>query len=284
MYAGLYRLNSLRLVQTTAGETGRFGTLMADDNDSLLREVQEELRREQMQRIWERYNGIIIGAGALIVFAVGGYTYMKNSRIAEAEARGAEYASALQLSEAKNADAALASFEKIAASSSSGYSALAKLHLAGAQVKADKSADALKTYEALAADTSADPLLRDFAKLQAASLRLSDADFTEIQNRLTTLASDGSAYRTSANELLGLSAFKEQKYSEARKYLEPLLIDPKASAAIQDRIKIILAQIASAEVAQAQPASAEPSKSEPATSGALPTKEEPDKTTDQDKK
>lgn len=257
---------------------------MAEDDHSLLREVEQELRREQMQKIWDRYNGIIIGAAALIVLAVGGYTYIKSSRIADAQARGAEYAEALRLSDAKNAEGAIASFEKIATSGSAGYSALAKLHLAGAQVKADKTAEALKTYEALATDSSADPLLRDFAKLQAASLRLPDADFTEIQNRLTTLAADGSAYRTSADELLGLSAFKAKDYVAARKYLEPLLIDPKASAAIQDRIKIILAQIASAEVAQAQPTPSQPLKSDAATPETLPTNAEPDKKTDQDKK
>ena len=46
---------------------------MADDRDSLLREVDEELRREQMQKLWDRYNGLILGAAALVVLAVGGY-------------------------------------------------------------------------------------------------------------------------------------------------------------------------------------------------------------------
>ena len=45
-----------------------FDAAMADDNDSLLREVQEEIRREQMEKLWQRYNGLIFGAAALIVF------------------------------------------------------------------------------------------------------------------------------------------------------------------------------------------------------------------------
>ena len=43
---------------------------MADEHDALLREVQEELRREQMQKLWERYNGLIIGVLCLgIIYA-----------------------------------------------------------------------------------------------------------------------------------------------------------------------------------------------------------------------
>ena len=45
---------------------------MAENDDSLLREVEEEIRREQMQKIWQRYNGLILGAAALIVLGVGG--------------------------------------------------------------------------------------------------------------------------------------------------------------------------------------------------------------------
>ena len=224
---------------------------MADDRDSLLREVDEELRREQMQKIWERYSGLILGVAALIVLAVGGYKFMQSCQIAAAEAAGAEFAAALTLSDEKKSDDAAKAFEKIATGGPSGYAALARLHLAGSEAKAGKSGEALATYEALAKDASADDLLKSFAQLQAASLRMGDADFTEMQNRLSLLAGDGSAFKTSARELLGLAAFKAGKMDEARKYLEPLLIDPAASRPIQERVKIVMARIAAAEIATA---------------------------------
>lgn len=224
---------------------------MADDRDSLLREVDEELRREQMQKIWERYNGLILGVAATIVLAVGGYKFMQSRQITAAETAGADFTAALKLSDDKKADEALKAFEKIAQSGPSGYAALAKMHLASAHLKAGRSAEALTAYESLAKDEQADELLKSFAKLQAASLRLGDADWTEIQNRLTPLAGDSGAFKTSARELLGLSAFKAAKLDEARKYLEPLLIDPEASRAIQDRVRIVMAQIAAAEVGKA---------------------------------
>ena len=42
---------------------------MAEDGDSLLREVQEELRREQLRKIWDNYNGLIIGGAVFLLYS-----------------------------------------------------------------------------------------------------------------------------------------------------------------------------------------------------------------------
>jgi hypothetical protein len=220
---------------------------MADDRDSLLREVDEELRREQMQKIWERYNGLILGGAALIVVAVGGYQYLESRRIADAQVGGSKFAAALQLSEDKKDEDAAKAFSEIAASGPKGYATLAKLHVAGDHAKAGRTAEAVAAYEGIANASGGDSLLKNFAQLQVASLKLGEADYTEQQNRLTPLATDGSAFKTTARELLGLAAFKAGKFDEARKYFEPLLIDPQASRAIQERVKIVMGEIARAE-------------------------------------
>jgi hypothetical protein len=249
---------------------------MADDNDSLLREVEEELRRDQMQKIWQRYNGLILGAATLIVLGVAGYKFLETRRIAAAEAGGAGFTAAENLNDDKKKDEAEKAFKAIADSGPAGYAALAKLHLAGAQVKDGKIADAVATYDSLAKQPGVDDLLKSFAQLQAASLQMADADYAEIQNRLTPLAGEDAPFGKSARELLGIAAYKAKKYDEARKYLEPLLIDPNASDAIQDRVKVIMAGIAAAEVASNTVPATTPS---PSTSATAPDKPaEPAKT------
>ncbi len=239
---------------------------MADDRDSLLREVEEELRREQMQKLWDRYNGVILGVAALIVLAVGGYKYLEGRRITDAEARGADFSAAVQLADAKKTDEAIAAFEKIASSGQSGFASLAKLHIAGAHLKADKPAEAIAAFERLTNDGGADQLLKNYAQLQIASLKMADGNFSDIQNRLTPLTVEGSPYKTTANELLGLAAFKAGNFEIARKHLEPLLIDPAASQAIQERIKVVLGEIAAKELAATAPAATSDVKA-PETSG-----------------
>ena len=243
---------------------------MADEGDSLLREVDDELRREQLEKLWKRYSSVILSGAALIVASVGGYQFLEHRRITTAESAGSDFASALRLDGDKKADDAAKSFQVIADTGPKGYAALAKLHIAGDLVKAGKADEALKAYEALANDASSDELLKSYAQLQAASLRMADAGWTEIQNRLTPLAGDKGAFKVSARELLGVAAYKTGKLDEARKYLEPLLIDPSASRAIQERIKILMAGIAGAEMA-AKPAATTPAAPAP------DTKAEPEK-------
>jgi hypothetical protein len=252
---------------------------MADDRDSLLREVDEELRRDQMNKIWERYSGLIFGVAAMIVAGVWGYKFLESRRIAAAESAGAEFTAAAQLSADSKNDDAQKAFETIAASGPGGYAALAKLQVAGAQAKAGKTAEALATFEGLAKEAGADDLLKSFAQVQAASLRLGEADYAEMQTRLGALAGEGSPFKTTARELLGFAAFKSGKLDEARKQLEPLLIDPAASRAIQERIKIVMAQITAAETPAApaaQPAAAPVAAPAPAATAPAAT-DEPEK-------
>ena len=223
---------------------------MADSNDNLLREVEEELRRERLEKLWKQYGNYVIAAAALIVVVVLGYKYLEQVRQEAAEAAGAQYAAAMILkSDGKKEEAAKA-FETLAKEGPSGYQALARLQLAGLLNEQGKPAEALAVYELLAKDGSADSLLRGFAALQAASLRVGEADWTEMENRLNDLAADDSPWRYNARELLGLAAFKAGKHDEARKILEPLLADEKTPQGVVDRVQVVMGQIVATELAK----------------------------------
>ena len=245
---------------------------MADDGDSLLREVDEELRREKMERLWQRYNGLILGAAAVVIAGVAGYKFLENRRLSATYTAGSQFNAAVELANQNKREEAVKAFQHIAETGPHGYATLAKLHIAGAYVKDGKTAEAVAAFDALAADPSVDQLLKNFAQLQAASLRMDQADFTEMQNRLNSLTGETSPYKVSARELLGFAAFKAGKLEEARKLLEPLLIDPNATRAIQDRIKVVMAEIASAELAkEAPPQATEPAKPDTASPASAQT-------------
>lgn len=237
---------------------------MVDKNDALLREVDEELRREQLEKLWQKYGGYAFIVALLIVVGVGGTKWLEARRQAAAEAAGASYSAAIDALKADKPEDALKTLGGLATQGPVGYAQLAQLQLAGAALKAGKTADALKSLEEIGKNTSADRLLRGFAQLQAASLRLGEADFTEMQNRLNSLTGESSPYKVSARELLGFAAFKAGKLEEARKLLEPLLIDPNATRAIQDRIKVVMAEITAAELAKEPASGAAPQATEPA--------------------
>jgi hypothetical protein len=224
---------------------------MVDKNDALFREVEEELRREQFAKLWERFGVYFIALAVAVVAIVAGTQLWEARRIANANAAGAEYEAASALLTSGKNEEALKAFEAIATNGPRGYGALATLSQAGAYLKLDKRAEALAVFDKLAADTSADPLLANFARLQAAGLRLGEADFTEMENRLKPLTADGSPWRFTARELLGTAALKAGKLDEARNILSPLLADPGLGQAAGERIHRLMAKIATAELAGA---------------------------------
>jgi hypothetical protein len=239
---------------------------LVDKNDPLFREVDEELRREQVAKLWEKYGIYVIGAASLIVAFVGGFKFWESRQLSLAEAGGKDYEAAVQLSSSGKSDEATKAFEAITQSGQAGYAALAELTLAGSQLKAGRPQDALAIFEKLAKDPSADSLLAGFAAVQAASLRLGDADFTEMQNRLNPLAGDKSPWRTNARELLGLAAVKAGKLDEARSALSPLLADPLVPETTRERVQRVMAEIAAGEVKSTPaPAAADAAKPAPET-------------------
>ena len=231
---------------------------MIDQKDSLAREVDEELRREQLLKLWERYGTYVVLLAVLIIAGIGGYKYLESRRLAAAEAAGAQLALAgREASENKQAEAQ-STLEQIAANSPSGYATLARLRLAAALGASGKESDAVVAYDALAKGSGVDPILSDYAQLQAAMLRIDTASFTEMQNRLTRLTGEANAWRYSARELLALAAEKAGMTAEAREEYQRLLSDRGTPPSIAERARVVMAMLTEAEMAKAAPTPAEP--------------------------
>ena len=132
---------------------------MVDQNESLSREIDEELRREQIAKLWEQYGVYAIAAAAALVIGVGGWKWLEHSRLTTAQALGLRYEVAQTLAEEGKADDARVAFEAIAKEQPTGYQALAQLRVAGAMAKAGKKAEAVAAYDALATENASIPLI-----------------------------------------------------------------------------------------------------------------------------
>lgn len=214
----------------------------------LLRELEEEHRRAQMAALWKKYSPLALGVAAAIIVGIGGFKLYQYNRLTQIEAAGARFETALRTAESGTPEEARKAFADLIETGRGGYAALAELQAAAAELRAGRQAEAVKLFEQLADDRAADPLLRDFAKLQAAVVRSATADWTEMQNRLNDLVVDGNAWRFSARELWGLSAMKAGKLDEARKSFEQLLGDRNTPPSIGQRAQIMMAQIVAAEL------------------------------------
>jgi len=209
----------------------------------IFNEVDEEVRRERLKKLWERYSIFIIALAVLVVAGIGawrGYEYWEAKKAAAA---GTAFESAMTLSEAGKHAEAEAAFAKIAAEAPSGYRALARLQ-AAAEIAEVKAADAVKAYDEIAADGSVGAALQDLAALRAGMLLVDTAPLAEIRRRLDPLAEPSRAFRHSARELLALSAWRNHDFSAARRYIDMIANDAESPAGARARADVLSALIA----------------------------------------
>ena len=210
----------------------------------IFREVDEEVRQDRAIAIWQKYQNIILALAVLIVAAAGGWKYWQSRQLAAAEAADAKYQAAMELSrEGKSAEAETA-FAALAKTGPKGYASLAALRAAAELAVRDRKA-AVAAFDAIAADPANDYLFRDNARLRAAMIRVDDADRKEIEERLTPLAGVGAPFRSSARELLALTAIKADDMDAAGRWLDQIVTDSEAPAELRQRAEAFLGLVRS---------------------------------------
>jgi len=204
----------------------------------LFDEVDEEVRREQLKKLWDRYSIYIIALMVLIIAAVGawrGYQYLEAKKAAEA---GAAFDKAVELSEQNKHAEAEAAFTELAAKAPGGYRTLARLRAAAEAAARDPKA-AAKMYDDIAADRSVGAEQQELARIRAAGLMLDSASYAEMQQRLEASAAAGSTFRHSAREMLALSAWRNGDTAAMRRWTEAAKNDPEAPTGLRSRMDVL---------------------------------------------
>ena len=209
----------------------------------IFQEVDEEVRREQLKKLWQRYGNYAIAACVVLVVAVAawrGYEWWESKRAAEA---GAAFEQAVTLAEAGKHQEAETAFAKLATDGTAGYRVLARLREAAELASTDRAA-AIKAYDEIATDGGAGQVLQDLATLRAGYLQVDTAAYGEMRARLEPLTGPERAFRYSARELLALSAWKSGDLSAARQWADTIITDPQTPAAARSRAEVLSELIA----------------------------------------
>lgn len=209
----------------------------------IFHEFDEEVRREQLQKLWERYQNYIIALVILILAGVGGwrgYEWWEAKKSAEF---GAAFEAAITLSEEGKHAEAEAAFAKIAAEGTSGYRSLARMREAAELAEHDPK-NAIAAYERIAGDSSVGPVLQDLASLRAGALLIDAGSFDIARARLDPLAGAERPFRHTAREMLALAAWRSGDVAAARKWFDMILTDVQTPAATRGRVEMLMALVA----------------------------------------
>jgi hypothetical protein len=173
----------------------------------IFREIDEELRRENLLKLWSRYGKYIIAGVLAIVLIVGGVVAWRDHQANERRAQGARFSSALALArQGKEAEAA--KLFGALAQEGGGYSVAGAFEQAELLAKSGDRKAAIAVYDKLTASSGIDAEFRDLAVLLSVMHSLPDTDPKAAIERLRPLAASGSPWRASALDLTAAAKLK----------------------------------------------------------------------------
>jgi hypothetical protein len=206
----------------------------------LFDEVDEDVRRDQLKKLWDQYSIYIVAGALLIIASVGGwrgYQYLEAKKAAEA---GAAFDKASELSEQNKHAEAESAFIDLAAKAPSGYRMLARLRAAAEAATRDPQA-AVKLYDDISADRSIGAPEQDLARVRAAALLLETASYPNMLARLEPVTAPGATFRHTARELLALSAWRANDAAAARQWLDVIANDGETPPSLRSRAEALQA-------------------------------------------
>jgi hypothetical protein len=206
----------------------------------LFDEVDEEVRRDQLKKLWDQYSLYIIAGALLIIAGVGGwrgYQYLEAKKAAEA---GIAFNKAAELSDQNKHAEAEAAFNDLAAKAPSGYRMLARVRAAAEAASRDPQA-AVKLYDDMTADRSIGAPEQDLARVRAAGLLLETTSYPNMLARLEPATVPAATFRHTARELLALSAWRANDTAAARKWLDLIANDGETPASLRSRAEALQA-------------------------------------------
>lgn len=201
----------------------------------IFREIDEELRRDNLVKLWQDYGKYAIALAVGAVLVTGGVVEWRDYQLKQRQAEGVRYDAALELAR-KGRDAEAADvFAGIAGEASAGRAVLARLEDAALRAKAGDQDKAVALYDALAQDGSVAPAYRDLSRLLAARYSFDKGEPASIIARLKPLTEPDNPWHATALELTAAAQLKAGDKVEALADYKRLADDLNAPQGLRTR-------------------------------------------------
>jgi hypothetical protein len=176
-----------------------------ETNEAFLREVDDELRRDQAMHLWRRWGRIAIVAIVIGLVALAAWLFWRSKQTEARGVEGEQMAQAIQKLEAGDVAGATPMLDQLGKSDTKGYRAAAQMALAATALGKGDTADAAKRYAAIAADTSIDQPYRDLALIRQTAAEYDTLKPATVIDRMRPLAVPGNPFFGSAGEMSGIA-------------------------------------------------------------------------------
>lgn len=200
----------------------------------IFHEVEEDLRRERLNKVWARYGSVFLTIAVLAVAATAAFVWWRGQQQAGRESAAETFALADSMVTNGDLEGALKAYTDIAAPGGNGYPTLAMFRQAALLVARNDIQGALAVYDKIAA-SAVDERLKSLAQLRAAYVVADTAEPEQLKARVAGLMADDNPWRFEARELTAFADFRLRDNKTAAAAYEALAADAAAPASMRDR-------------------------------------------------
>ena len=204
-------------------------------NEAFLREVDDELRRDELLSAWRRYGRAAIAALVVALILFAGWLYWQHRAEQQAGVEGEQLQSAYEQIAAGSTAQAETTLDQLAASKREGYRALAQFAQADQLLAKNDGKGAAAKLAAIAADTSLGQPFRDLALLRQTVVEYDGLPPQAVIERLRPLAAPGSAWFGTAGELTAIAYVRQGRRDLAGRLFGQIARDEGVPESIRQR-------------------------------------------------
>lgn len=204
-------------------------------NEAFLREVDEELRRDELARVWKRWGRVLLVALVLGLIALAAFLWWRDYQAKEAGAEGERLNAAVEQLAAGQINQARPTLNQLSGSDRAGYRTAARLASGAIAAQREELKAAADTFGAIVKDEEAGQPLRDLALIRQTTTEFDTLPPDEVIARMRPLAQKGNAWFGSAGELTAVAHLKAGRTKEAAAMFAALAADNAVPSSIRSR-------------------------------------------------
>ena len=206
-----------------------------ETNETFLREVDENLRRDQMQAAARTYAKWVILAVVLLLAAAGGWLFWRDQQAKQAAVDSEALSAAIDNISTGNVAPVAAQLAPLEESSADAIGVSARLTGAAVALQQNDRPKALAIYKAIAADSGVADPWRDLATIRQTALEYDSLQPQAVIDRLAPLARPANPWFGSAGEMTALALLKAGRKTESARLFAAIAADKSVPDTIRGR-------------------------------------------------
>ncbi|MDR6788600.1 hypothetical protein J2Y58_001960 [Sphingomonas sp. BE138] len=209
--------------------------LTPQNNEAFLREVDDELRRDQALHVWRRYGKALIAALVIALAAFAAFLFWQHRQEQAAGREGEQLQSAYDALAANDAASAAAPLATLAQSKRDGYRVMAIFTQADVLLQKNDLKGAAARFASVAQDASAAQPFRDLALIRQTSAEFDTLKPEVIVERMRPLAVVGNPWLGSAGELMAAAYLQQGRRDLASQVFARIAADAQVPRSLRQR-------------------------------------------------